>query len=237
MNGIFITGTDNEAGKTFVTAGIGAMLLKTGLRVGIMKPIASGGTIKEGRLVSKDAVFLKDALKLNDDYDLINPYCLKTPMVPGLAARIDNITIDLDIIKQRFQELVKKHDILLVEGAGGLFSPLTERYLKNADLAKELDLPIIIVSRPTLETINQTLYTLENAQDHKALKILGIILNYHTEPENEIVEKTNPELIEETTGIKIIGIVPHCKYASTVDLKTLQNFFYKKIDISILGRN
>lgn len=231
MKSIFITGTDTGVGKTFVTAGIAASLLKRNITVGIMKPVASGAIIEHNRLVSKDAAFYKQIFNLKDDNDLINPYCFEAQLSPGVAARQNGVTVDFEIIKEKYYKLAKQYDILLVEGAGGLLSPLTEKFATNADLAEALGVPIIIVSRPTLGTINHSILTIEYAQKIKKIPVFGIIFNYENKGDNEIAEKTNPEVIKEMSSVKILGIIPHGDLANMINIKSWQNFFYNKIDI------
>lgn len=234
MNGIFIVGTDTGVGKTFVTVCLAAILLKKGLRTGVMKPVASGGVVKAGRLVSEDAVFFIDVLKLKDYYHVINPYCFIAPAAPGVAARMENITVDLNVIKECYHKLTKEYDVVLVEGAGGLLSPITEKYLTNANLAQQLGLPIVIVAPNILGVINHTMLTLEYAQRQNGLSVSGIILNYPNDSiKNETVEKTNPDVLKEMSGVKILGIVPYFTITKKIDIKILQDFLDKRIDICL----
>ena len=101
QKGFFVSGTDTEVGKTFITAGLAGMFLNAGLKVGIMKPVASGMVEKDGQFISEDVEFLKRVLNLNDDNSLINPYCFKTPIAPGVAARHENVVVDCCRIASR----------------------------------------------------------------------------------------------------------------------------------------
>ncbi|MGR3180006.1 MAG: dethiobiotin synthase [Candidatus Anammoxibacter sp.] len=233
MKGIFVTGTGTGVGKTFVTAGIAASLMKRGYKVGIMKPVASGATEEHGRLVSEDVAFYKQIFNFNDDYDLINPYCFKAPVAPGVAARQEGVIVSFDIIKEKYYKLSGQYDILLVEGAGGLQSPVNEKFETNADLAKKLDVPVIIVSQTTLGTINQSILTIGYAEKVKKLHVLGIIFNCINNERNDITEKTNPEVIKEMSGVKIIGHIPYYNFNNTISVESLQSFFINKIDLTI----
>src|SRR3990167_2155347 len=146
--GIFITGMDTGVGKTVVTAGLVLSLKHKGLDVGIMKPIQSGGR--------GDTEFLIKVSGVNDEIELINPYYLKKPLAPLTASEIEGVKIDITAIKNAFEELSRRHDIVIVEGIGGLLVPLTEDYFVS-DLILELDIPVIVVSRVGLGTINHTL--------------------------------------------------------------------------------
>lgn len=231
MHGVFITGTDTGVGKTFITAGLASLLLKTGMKVGIMKPVASGAIERDSNLVSEDVEFFYQIFKFRDDYNLINPYCFKAPIAPGVAARAENIIVNLSTIEHNFKLLSKQYDIVIVEGAGGIMSPVTEKYLTNADLAKFLDLPVIIVSRPNLGTINHTMLAIEYAKQIKEIDVQGIILNYQCNTEDDISTKTNANVIKEMSGTKILGIIPYYNYnTQTIGIDNLQDFFANRVD-------
>ncbi len=225
MRGIFITGTDTEVGKTFATACIAALLLKTGLRVGIMKPVASGAYIDNGKPVSGDVAFFKKLFGFNDDPKLINPYCFIDPIAPGLAAGNANVKVSFDIINGNYNKLAKIYDILLVEGAGGLLSPLTETFLTNADLAKAMDLPVVVVSKAGLGAINQTVITVDYARRVKDLTVLGVIFNCLESGNNDPSIKTNPGVVKEMTNARIIGSIPYCGDAEEISVERLQKIF------------
>ena len=230
MRGVFIAGTDTGVGKTFITAGLVSLLLKTGIKVGVMKPVASGAITQNSKLVSEDVEFFYKIFKLKDAYNVVNPFCFKTPIAPGVAARQENVIVDLNTIKQNFNKLLKRYDYVIVEGAGGLMSPVTEKYLTNADLAKELALSVIIVCRTNLGTINHTMLTIEYAKQIKKIDIQGIILNHQLNIDGDISTKTNPEVIKEMSGIKILGIIPYCNDMHPIGINKLQSFFENKLD-------
>ncbi|MDP7264407.1 MAG: dethiobiotin synthase, partial [Candidatus Thermoplasmatota archaeon] len=156
MKGFFITGTDTEVGKTLVTAGLVGAISKNGLKVGVMKPVQSGGIISEGKLISEDAEILLRASGLDLPMELVNPYCFKPAMSPDLAAGKTDVSIEL--IKERLNRLAARVDIVFVEGAGGIASPLLKGWT-NGDVAYALSLPVIIVSPQRLGVINHTVLT------------------------------------------------------------------------------
>ena len=203
--GVFIVGTDTEIGKTVITGLLAAVLRKQGIEVGVMKPVASGGVQTTYGLISEDAIFLKEAAEVTDDLRRINPYCLKNPMAPGMAARIEKVNINFSVIAESYQYLTDKYEMVLVEGAGGLIVPLTQDFLTNIDEIRLLNIPVIIVARATLGTINHTCLTVRILQQEE-IKILGIILNRYQE--RGIVEETNPGVIEEMSGLKVFGVIP-----------------------------
>ncbi|AGL03394.1 dethiobiotin synthase [Desulfoscipio gibsoniae] len=207
MHGFFITGTDTGVGKTAITAGLAANLRQRGLNVGVMKPLQTGSQKAEQGWISIDALYSMQVAGITDPMELVSPYCLEPPMAPRLAAEISGINIELEKISRAYRELCNRHEFMLVEGAGGIMVPITGRFLM-ADLAKLLDLPVLIVARPGLGTVNHTLLTVEYAKS-SGLRVAGIIINDFKQSEAGTVEKTNPDLIEELAQVPIVGIIPH----------------------------
>ncbi len=204
--GIFITGTDTEIGKTVVAGGLAAALKAAGVDVGVMKPIASGGVEHKGRIVSEDAIFLKRAAQVDDVLDLINPICLRHPLAPSVAAEIEGVSIDLRQIDKAFAQLCQRHEFIIVEGIGGIAVPICEGVLV-ADIAQRFQLPLLIVARPNLGTINHTALTVEFARSY-SLEICGIALNASQEMFKGLAEETNPKEIGRLTHLPILGTVP-----------------------------
>jgi len=204
MTGIFITGTDTNIGKTVIAAGLAGALKNKGYSVGVMKAIQSGAGIRNGKLYSPDAEFMIKVAGNNDEMGLVCPYLLKEAMAPGIAAEIEKIEINFDVIKSAYSELEKRHDIVIVEGAGGIAVPIKKKFLIS-DLIKYLDIPAIIVARAGLGTINHTFLTIEYAKS-SGKKIIGIIINDYR---GGIVEEKNPGVITDLTGIPILGIIPY----------------------------
>ena len=193
----FITGTDTGVGKTIATAVLGALLQARGYDVGVMKPVQCGGN---------DARFLKRFLNIFDPLEKINPCFAKEPLSPHLAFSRQRKTVDVPKIIQAFQELQSRHDIVLIEGAGGLLVPLKENYFV-LDLIKDLEAEVIIISRLGLGSINHTLLTINQARD-AGLKIKGILFNTLKSGAPGIPEKTNPEIIERLGNVPVLGTIP-----------------------------
>jgi dethiobiotin synthetase len=206
----FITGTDTHVGKTVTTAVLGLWLQAKGMDVGVMKPVQCAGD---------DAAFLKKVLGLPDRLDLINPIYAPEPLSPHLALRRARRKFDLKTVKASLKELQNKHQVILIEGAGGLMVPLTERYY-TVDLVRDLKAELIIVSRLGLGTINHTLLTIEQARA-KGLKIKGIIFSDTSLKPKSIAERTNPQEIEKLSGVKVLGIIPYMKMVTVTNLRKL----------------
>ena len=230
--GVFVTGTDSGVGKTVIAGGLAASLASIGVDVGVMKPIATGGeergsapVAESGEtsedaipnrarcagevnrcLVSEDAVYLKHAANVKDSLELINPICLREPLAPSVASELEGLPIDLDPVHFAFKQLCRKHEFMVVEGVGGLAVPIRDDILV-AHLAVRLELPVIIVARPTLGTINHTLLTVEFARSFN-LEIHGIVLNGLRQDMVGLAESTNPAEISRVTNLPILGVVP-----------------------------
>ena len=228
VKGYFITGTDTDVGKTIVAGGLAALYKKQGLNVGVMKPIATGCKRVNNRLVSDDAVFLKLSAEIEDEYELINPINFEQPLAPIVAARLSNTKIDTDKINTAYDTLCERHEYIIVEGIGGLLVPIDEYYF-IVDLATEMELPLIVVCRPTLGTINHTLLTVSYAREH-GLEVKGIVVNESAENCDAVVKKTNIEEIKRLTGLPVLGIIPFDK---GMDIKN----YNKEILIKIFSDN
>ncbi len=200
----FITATDTGVGKTMAVYVLAFLLRREGLSVGVMKPIQAGGDGAKG-----DATFLKEQLNLTDDIRDINPYCAEEPLSPHVAFPRAGMHIDRTRIKAAFERLQARYDIVLVEGAGGLLAPVDAAY-DMADLARELGLPLIIVSRLGLGTINHTLLTLREAE-RRGLLVTGVIFSDMLGGKKGLPEKTNPLAIAQRGNVPILGTVPFLK--------------------------
>jgi dethiobiotin synthetase len=202
---IFITGTDTGVGKTVIAAGLARALESRGIDVGVMKPAATGCPKRRGRRVSEDVEYLLGACDSKDDRDLVCPYLLRDPLAPEIAAEREGVRIDVRTILRAFRRLSREHEVVIVEGAGGLFVPLKPKYFM-LDLAVALDAPLIVVARPGLGTINHTLLTCEAARG-AGIDVAGIIINdYVRKP--SLAERTNPDVIRRYAGARLLGIMP-----------------------------
>ena len=198
-SGWFITGTDTEVGKTHVSKCIIRALVDRGIDVGVMKPVSAGGR--------EDAIELMKAAGSSDDLDEINPIALAEPLSPNLAAERTGVTIDIDRITEAYTALSGRHDRMIAEGAGGLLVPLTES-VSIADLAAAIGLPLIIVARATLGTINHNLLTIEAAKS-RGLNITGVVYNHVRPSEGDPSENESPGIVTRISGIPSLGTVQH----------------------------
>jgi dethiobiotin synthetase len=205
---LFVTGTDTGVGKTFTTAAIAALAVASGRSVTVIKPVQTGVLPREpGDIdVVRHAVGPTPLLRTEE------PYRFKAPLAPSVAVRLEGTAIDPPTLVRRCREVTHGADIILVEGAGGLLVPLANHYLM-ADLARELRLALLVVTRPGLGTLNHTALTVEAARSRK-LETLGLVISgYPAEP--DVAAETNPRLLVEMTGLPLLGVLPWVPGLST----------------------
>jgi len=227
VKGIFITGTDTGIGKTVVSGGLALALKGRGINIGVMKPFETGLSRKNGKWELQDGEFLKNMAGRTDHDCLVTPFCFDKPLSPFAAAELDHTKIDLEKVYHAYAELSSRVELVLVEGAGGIMAPVKNDYL-FANLAKDLNIPIIIVSKPGLGTINHTLLTIKAAQFF-GLEIIGIIFSRSNNSDRDISEKTNPEIIKIFSGIPLLGSVP---FIPSLNRENLSKVIEKHIDIN-----
>lgn len=165
MSGYFVTGTDTGVGKTTVAVALITALAQEGYRVLGMKPVASGAEMTHEGLRSADAEALRRAGNVPAGYGDVNPYLFAPATAPHLAARAAGVEICIDTILAHYQRLVTRARQVVVEGVGGWLVPLNARET-TADLARALDLPVILVVGLRLGAINHALLTVESIAAH-----------------------------------------------------------------------
>ncbi|MGZ5006437.1 MAG: dethiobiotin synthase [Methylobacter sp.] len=210
QQGYFVTGTDTNAGKTWVTIALMHYFKNQGKSVVGMKPVASGCVIQHGRLKNEDALLIQQNASVPVDYDLINPYAYEQPVSPHIAGM--NNPVKLKQLAAKFELLKTMADVIVVEGAGGWYAPLNERETVQ-DLAKLLALPVIVVVAVKLGCINHARLT------DQAVKLSGVHcagwIAVCLEPDM-LSEKENIQTIETVLEVPLLGILP---YSETADFK------------------
>mgnify|MGYP001592482637 CR=1 FL=1 len=205
-HGIFITGTDTAVGKTLVTAALAWRVKGLGLDVGVMKPVETG--VVKGQ--PSDAGRLTRAAQVSDSLDLVRPYAFRLPVAPLDAARTEQRTIKISTIMRAYRQLQVQHDLLLVEGAGGVHVPLTSK-LDVLDLIEHLTAPVLVVGRVGLGGINHAMLTL-NALRERKIPILALVLNRTTPVKAAATrrqERSTLELLRKFAGVPVIGPLPY----------------------------
>lgn len=224
IKGFFITGTDTEVGKTIIAGAFIRALFMLGFKAGGMKPVETGCQRQGGVPLPSDGTFLKEMAHMEEDVTHLTPYALETPLAPLAASEAEDIPIEKDVIMKEFDYLSERYEALVVEGTGGLMVPITEKYFV-LDMARELGLPLIIVSRPGLGMLNHSMLTTRYAIK-EGMKIAGIVINHSYLAEPDLAEQTNPNILKKISPVPILGIFPYLKDRSPegIDKAVMKSF-------------
>lgn len=210
--GFFITGTDTGVGKTIMAGAVIKALNFLGAKTCAMKPVESGCRREGDVLIPYDGLYLKQVARMDEPITLITPCCFESPLAPLPASEVERTVVDTEEIGNAFRVLSARYDAVVVEGLGGLMVPIKKDYY-SIDLAGEFGLPLIVVARPGLGTINHVMLTVQFALK-EGLSVAGIILNYSAPPENSPAEKTNPRVLSQISPVPVLGIFPYLKNMS-----------------------
>ncbi len=211
--GIFVTGTDTGVGKTIIAASLVRMALQEGLRVAVMKPVETGCAREAGQLQPADGLFLWDIAGQPTSLDEAVPIRYETPVAPLVAARIEGRLPEVKAVLDIFARMKNEFDFVIVEGAGGLLVPIGVHWSGRSgfyymrDLAADFGLPLVIVGRAGLGTINHTLLSVHEAESAR-IQIAGIVLN-QTEPRADTASETNAGVLRELLAVPVFGVYRH----------------------------
>ena len=204
MRGVFVTGTDTGVGKTVVAGAICAALAARGERVAAYKPVVTGTDDPPDPVWPADHELLASAASAGQRPDEITPYRFGPALSPHLAAQLAGAEIEPAHLRDRACDASAGADVLVCEGVGGLLVPLTERYSVR-DLAVDLGLPLVVVARTGLGTINHTRLTVEAARAAR-LDVAGIVMTPWSDPEP--IEESNREIVAALTGVAVSVLAP-----------------------------
>jgi dethiobiotin synthetase len=225
LESLFITGTDTDVGKTYITAGLAVVLRKMNVDLGVMKPFAAGSAQKKG-YKSEDVEILSRSANSCDPENLVNPQFFPIPASPYTAWKKLKIKPKIPTVLSSFKKLKKLHDMLLVEGMGGIMTPiLKDYYITN--LIKEMKIPAVIVTRSKVGTVNHTIMTVKMCEKYK-IPIKGIIIN-NFDKGYPIKELTRD--LKNLTGVPILGSIPFIKDMSDSSLNMV---FKNNLDLKSL---
>jgi dethiobiotin synthetase len=224
--GFFVTGTDTGVGKTLFAAALTRALVARGLRVAVMKPVASGAEWTPEGLRNSDALMLMAAANVKADYSAVNPYCFVPPIAPHIAAQESGLVIDLELLRKEFESLAASADCVIVEGAGGWLAPIGDA-ASMAEVAIALALPTIVVVGIRLGCLNHALLTHESLAA-RGVPFAGWVANHldpHLERATEnvtalslrlgaplvrlpfmAVESTSPDVSEAATRLDALSV-------------------------------
>ena len=198
--GIFVMGTDTGVGKTVVTAAIALAARAHGRSVAPLKP-AQTGEPPVG-----DAEFVAALIGLEEPVEAIRPYSLAASLAPAVAASLEGVRLDPRVVADAYAALAARHDLVVVEAAGGALVPFSDG-VDMAALASMLGLPVVVAARPGLGTLNHTLLTLE-ALHRRGLTVLGVVISgYPGDPGLDAL--TNPSTLARLTPLPLLGAIAH----------------------------
>lgn len=229
MRGLFVTGTDTGVGKTVITAGLASALRAEGMDVGISKPVQSGHRADDPE---GDTMRLIRLGGVDDPAARVNLYAFQAALAPLVAARLEGAEIDPDLVLRHVRDSAAAHAAVLVEGAGGFVVPLAEHWTV-ADLAATLGLPVLIVARAGLGTVNHTALT-ALAVRRAGLEVAGVVLNgwdAGTDPSRS----TNRALIEQFAGARVLGEIP--RLDGPLNSERLRGMINDHVDLGLLRRH
>ena len=213
VKGIFITGTDTDVGKTWVAAGLTAALRDQQVNAVYFKPMQSGCLLEAERLIPMDARLAREVAHLTEPLEILTPIALHLPLAPGVAAAQAGVEVDLEQIAAAYRDLAARYEFMVVEGAGGLYVPLIGTHFLVLDLIRWLHLPLAVVAKSGLGTINHTVLTIKAAQAAH-IQVAGVILNRFPEKPG-LAAQTNPQVIAALTGVSILGKLPEVSDLTT----------------------
>jgi len=205
--GFFITGTDTGVGKTLIAGAIAKILSQNGKKVGVFKPVATGCKKTKAGLVSEDAEFLKRCMDSEFGLAIINPIKFEKPAAPFSCEKAENRKVDFVKIAISYSQICSKTDYVIVEGIGGIRVPITED-VDVLGLAKAFNLPVVIVARPGLGTINHTLLTIDAVRSC-GLTLAGVVISGYDKAKADFAEQTSPDCIAEAGKTQILAVVPY----------------------------
>ena len=207
--GLFITGTDTEVGKTYVASLIVKSLVEAGHKVGVYKPVASDCVSDGNQLVAEDALALWDAAGRVGNIEDVCPQRFRAPLAPHLSAKSEGRQIDAERLRTGIHAWTDKCDIVVIEGSGGLMSPVTDDEY-TADLVFDFGYPMVLVTPNVLGAINQTLQCLITASVFRdGIDLAGIVLNDAQIFEGDISIDSNHEEIAKRTEIPVLTRVKY----------------------------
>ena len=226
LKSIFITGTDTDVGKTYITAGLAVSIRKMGINVGVMKPFAAGIAQKNG-FKSEDVEILSTAAQVNDPENLVNPQFFPIPASPYTAWKNLKIKPKIPEILSSFKKLSKLHEMILVEGMGGVMTPILKDYYVT-NLIKEMKIPAVIVTRSKIGTVNHTIMTAKMCEEYK-IPIKGIIINDFDSDGYKTKELTRD--LKNLLGVPILGSIP---FIDDLSDSSLYKIFKKNLNLKLL---
>lgn len=206
--GVFITGTDTGVGKTLVTSAFVAHLTLRGADIGVMKPVETG--VSRSTEAQSDGARLRRAAGSHVPIEEICPYVFRLPVAPLTAARAEGTTVRMSTIMRAFRSLRKKHDLVVVEGIGGLHVPITGT-VDVLDLMQRMGLPVVVVGQSGLGGVNHAILTL-HALRQRQIPVVALVLNQLQPVRTKtarVQEQSTVTLLRRLAGVPVVGPLPY----------------------------
>ena len=210
--GFFITGTDTGIGKTAIALGMMAALQEKGLKVAAMKPVSAGGELTGEGLRNEDAVMLMRQSSVDLPYEVVNPYAFEPAIAPHIAAGQVGVEMQTEPLLADLNNIREQCDIVMVEGAGGWLVPFNKSETM-ADVAKSMDLQIILVVGMRLGCLNHALLT-QDSIEQMGMKLAGWVANSITPDFPSSTE--NLHTLEKRLHAPLLGTIPYKKHPDPV---------------------
>ena len=226
LKSFFVAGTDTDVGKTYVTAGLAVVFRKMGVDVGIMKPFAAGTAQKRG-YKSEDVEILSVAAQVNDPENLVNPQFFPIPASPYTAWKTLKTKPNTAKVISSFKKLSKLHEMILVEGMGGVMTPITDNYFIT-NLIKDMKIPAVIVTRTKVGTVNHTIMTVKMCEKYK-IPIKGIIINDFDSDGYKTKELTRD--LKNLLRVPILGSIP---FIDDLSDSSLFSIFKQNLNLKLM---
>lgn len=204
MMNLYLTSANRSEGKTFLTAGLAATMQSLGYSSAVYKPIQTAGIEINGFMQSPDLTFVKSMDPYINTYF---SYLFKTKAEPLIAAEAENEFIDIDYIQNEYQKIIITNDCTIVDGDGGILSPIAVS-CQTSDMLKKMQTPVLFVVQPREDSINDTLLSIYTAQE-KGVEVRGVVINNIMEDCPKKMLTAITRVVEEYSNISVLGLMPH----------------------------
>lgn len=222
--GLFITGTNTDVGKTYITALIVKKLRENNRNAGYFKAAVSGNKRTEKGLIPGDAEYVDRIAQIGGDVWEMVPYIYENAYSPHLAAQIEGNPVEMSVICQRYKAIAQKYDYVTMEGSGGIICPIRydDKKIMLDHMVKELGLGALIIAEAGLGTINSVFLTVHYMKSRQ-IKVKGIILNHFHD--DNIIEQDNRKMIELLTGVPVVAVVHDGDKNLDMEVGRLEEFY------------
>ena len=221
-----MTGVDTNVGKTFITAGLAAVMQSLGYKSGVYKPIQTGAIEQNGFLVSPDLSYVK---QLDFYVETACTYTFKNKVAPVIAAEIENTKISFENINRDYNIIKNNCEVVLVEGVSGLLEPISDDKFA-IDIPQNLNIPILLMVNAQTETISNVLLNINKIKE-AGIDIVGVLINKYPNKNPNINAQTMRGLIEAYSGEKVLGVIPEIPNFRSSKPASLINVLVNNVDI------